>query len=151
LLGASELGIFGLFVGNEDKVPVERRGVMNRSQRVLVTLTLAACADAGPGTQPVIVEPVAPGNATTSLRGTVDVAAGTLTFESLVPGEVRPASIYGNQGVTVRLYNTPVTVAASPTPGKETYTANVGLQNWLAFPIGDEQAGATPRTRPGGE
>jgi hypothetical protein len=80
------------------------------------------------------------------LRGTVDVTAGTLTFEPMVtsldrPGEVRPAGIYGNQGVTVRLYNTPVTVAASATPGKKTYTATIGLQNLLAFPIGDEQGG----------
>ena len=105
-------------------------------------LTVAACADAGRGTRPLGDEPAAPRTATASLRGTVDVAAGTLTFESLgMPGEVRPASIYGNQGVTVRLYNTAVTVATSPTPGKKTYTANVGLRNLLAFPIGDEQTG----------
>lgn len=105
-------------------------------------LTVAACADAGRGTRPLGDEPAAPRTAIASLRGTVDVAAGTLTFESLgIAGEVRPASIYGNQGVTVRLYNTAVTVATSPTPGKKTYTANVGLRNLLAFPIGDEQTG----------
>ena len=119
---------------------------MKRARRVLVTLTVAACADAGRGTQPVVGEPPVPAFAPVGLRGTVDVTTGTLTFEPLGTGvgEVRAASIYGNQGVTVRLYNSPVVVAASPTPGMETYTANVGLQNRLAFPIGDEQAGATP-------
>jgi hypothetical protein len=81
------------------------------------------------------------------VRGIVDVNAGTLTFEELPsakPGLLRLAGIYGDQGVTVRLYNTPVTIAASSTPGKETYTANVGLRNLLAHSIGDEQAGASP-------
>jgi len=82
------------------------------------------------------------------LRGVVDVKAGTLTFGPLGgtvtsrgPRDVGPAAIYGDQGVTVRLYNSSVIVAPSSTAGKETYTANVGIQNLLAFPIGDEQAG----------
>lgn len=117
-----------------------------------MTLAVAACADAGRGTRPVVGEPPLPPFAPVGLRGTVDVTAGTLTFEPLVTartshgdlGGVEAAGIYGDQGVTVRLYNSPVVVAASSTPGKETYTANVGLRNLLAFPIGDEQAGATP-------
>jgi len=82
------------------------------------------------------------------LRGVVDVKAGTLTFGPLGgtvtsrgPRDVGPAAIYGDQGVTVRLYNSSVIDAPSSTAGKETYTANVGIQNLLAFPIGDEQAG----------
>jgi hypothetical protein len=37
-----------------------------------------------------------------------------------------------------------VTVTNPSSPGKKTFSANVGLQNLLAFPIGDEQAGPTP-------
>lgn len=119
---------------------------MKRAQRAFLVLTVAACADAGRGTQPIVGEPQTPAFAPVAMHGTVDGTAGTLTFEPLAAsldrrGEVHPASIYGNQGVTVRLYNSPVVVAASPTPGKETYTASVGLRNLLAFPIGDEQNG----------
>jgi hypothetical protein len=107
------------------------------------------CADGGEGTAPIPPEVSPPGEGIGGLRGTVDVAAGTLTFESLATtpasrhrsGTLRPAAIYGDQGITVRLYNSPVATAPSSTAGKETYTANVGLRNLLAFPIGDEQAG----------
>ncbi len=87
-----------------------------------------------------------------AVRGTVDLITGTLTFEPAMPesratalrGHRINATIYGDQNVTVRLYNTPVQVAPS-SPGKKTFTANVGLQNLLPHPIGDEQAGAIPR------
>lgn len=125
---------------------------MTRAQRLFAILALTACADGAPGTAPRADEPPAPAAVVTGLRATVDVAAGTLTFEPTATTRaswdsrsgIRPAGIYGDQGVTVRLYNSPVTVASSATPGKETYTAGVGLRNLLAFPIGDEQAGATP-------
>jgi hypothetical protein len=112
-----------------------------------MAVALCGCADAKRGTEPTAIEPRAPQTILGGVRGIVDVTTKTLTFEQLpsaTAGLVRLAGIYGDQGVTVRLYNTPVTVAASSTPGKETYTANVGLRNLLAFPIGDEQAGATP-------
>jgi hypothetical protein len=116
-----------------------------RSQLVVVTLAICGCADGARGTDPIAGEPSPPSTVAAGMRGVVDVAAGTLTFEPRArvnPALAPLASIYGDQGVTVRLYNSPVIVAASPTPGKETYTANVGVQNLLAFPIGDEQAGA---------
>jgi hypothetical protein len=53
-------------------------------------------------------------------------------------------AIYGDQGVTVRLYNSPVTITNPSSPGKKTFSAPVGLENLLSFPIGDEQAGAAP-------
>lgn len=122
---------------------------MTRAPLLLATLALSACADGGPGPAPGPYEPAVPPGVVGGLRGTVDGIAGTLIFEPLVSTHasrghldvVRPEGIYGDQGVTVRLYNSAVTIAPSSTPGKETYTANVGIQNLLAFPIGDEQAG----------
>lgn len=115
-----------------------------RNSLVLITIAIIGCADGSRGTTPIPEEPSPPPGAVAGLHGLVDVTAGTLTFEPSGPADldrVRLAGIYGDQGVTVRLYNSPVVVANSATPGKETYTANVGLQNLLAFPIGDEQAG----------
>jgi hypothetical protein len=125
---------------------------MTRRSVLLVMLAVCGCADGGDGTPPIATEPSRPAATMVGLHATVDVAAGTLTFESQPgaraslagPNGVRLAGIYGDQGVTVRLYNSPVTVAASPTPGKETYTANVGLRNLLNHAIGDEQAGLAP-------
>ena len=82
------------------------------------------------------------------MRGTVDVTAGTLSFEEQPAGaplsSASPdAQIYGNQGVTVRIYNSTVTTSA-PVAGKKTFTANVGVRNLLAYRIGDEQGAATP-------
>ena len=83
------------------------------------------------------------------LRGTVDVAAGTLTFDPLAaPGGSAPTpgvngAIYGNQGTTVRIYNSAVVVSA-PNLGKKTYSANVGVRNLLSYAIGDEQASLLP-------
>ena len=85
------------------------------------------------------------------MRGTVDLVAGTLTFESMSPaagrtagGSAVSAAIYGNQGVTVRIYNSAVVVSNSATPGKKLYTARVGVRNLQSFPIGDEQGGVAP-------
>jgi hypothetical protein len=108
-----------------------------------------ACTDspapASPVSPPIAGHP-APGLA--RLHGTVDVASGTLTFDepsagaSLSAGAPN-AQIYGNQGVTVRIYNSAV-VTSAPVAGKKTYTANVGVRNLLAFRIGDEQGAAVP-------
>lgn len=79
-----------------------------------------------------------------ALRGTVDVLAGTMTFEPAA-GTALPSTsairgqVYGDQGVTVRVRNTPVTTQTIG--GKRRYSAQVGLQNLLPHPIGDEQAG----------
>ena len=84
------------------------------------------------------------------LRGTVDVATGTLTFEPAtsssgpsLAGAMPNAAIYGNQGVTVRIYNSAV-VTSAPAAGKKTYTANVGVRNLFSYRIGDEQGAAAP-------
>ena len=110
----------------------------------------AACSD---GSRPGAVAPIVePGNhpitAVARLRGTLDVAAGTLSFDPVSADGTTPASgvsaaIYGDQGVTVRISNSPVVVSA-PVGGKKTYTANIVVKNLLAFRIGDEQGAATP-------
>ncbi len=125
---------------------------MKRSVRtgiVSMAALLVACDGASRPVAPVVGFPVEAATVA-SLRGTVDLVAGTLTFESVAPrpgslggSSAVSASIYGNQGVTVRIYNSPVTVAPS-TPGKKRYTANVGVRNLQAFPIGDEQGGVAP-------
>ena len=127
-----------------------------RCARIATMLSLAfvvsACADESRVTAPEIAPVMPPMLALAELRGTVNVAAGTLTFEEPIgarsamggAGNVSLA-IYGNQGVTVRLSNTPVTVAVSPTdPAKKTFTAQVGVRNLLTHAIGDEQGGALP-------
>ncbi len=97
------------------------------------------------------IESEAPAVTIAGLRGVVDVDAGTLTFDVVAPrgslgGRSSPisAAIYGDQGVTVRVYNSPVTEVNPSSPGKKTYSADVGLRNLLPHGIGDEQAAAAP-------
>lgn len=119
----------------------------------LVALSaLAACGDASPrAASPAPFAPsVHPPAPLTRLRATVDVAAGTLSFEppprtesaSLASGAPERA-IYGDQGVTIRIYNSAV-VTSAPVAGKKTYSANVGLQNLLGYRVGDEQRATAP-------
>ena len=89
--------------------------------------------------------------AVATLRGTVDLVAGTMTFDRVPSpsGALRgasgvSASVYGDQGITVRVYNSPVVVTNPSAPGKKRYTADVGIRNLQAFPIGDEQGGPAP-------
>ena len=80
-----------------------------------------------------------------ALRGEVDVLNGTMTFTPIdVPAGHRMAglnyALYGNQGTTVRLYNTPTgTTANSPIAGQSVDSAWVGIRNMLSYAIGDEQ------------
>jgi hypothetical protein len=126
----------------------------HRASKTLAALALfgglVACGDAS---SRVAISPVAPlgGHPITPvahLRGTLDVATGTLTFEpvstsgSSVAGGPS-AAIYGDQGLNVRIYNSAV-VTSAPVAGKKTYTANVGVRNLLGFRIGDEQNAAAP-------
>jgi hypothetical protein len=115
---------------------------------------LVGCVDGRIATGPELTPPAAPAAYSapmTTLRATVDLEAGTLTFTPLVAtnaGYSLPAgfsaSIYGNQGVTVRIYNSAVTVTNPSSPGKKTFSAPVGIRNLLPHPIGDEQATGTP-------
>jgi hypothetical protein len=82
------------------------------------------------------------------LRGTLDVATGTLSFDPVSAAGTSvaggpSAAIYGDQGKNVRIYNSAV-VTSAPVAGKKTYTANVGIKNLLGFRIGDEQNAAVP-------
>ena len=105
---------------------------------------LAACSDRVPSTAPENPPPIEP-PALARIIATVDAKSGTMTFDP-VPSARRSvrndisAAIYGDQGLTVRIYNTPVTV----TPvggGRKQYSGDVGIQNLLDHSIGDEQAG----------
>ena len=109
-----------------------------------------ACSDAPVGPSPVPI-PARPPVVAATLRGTVDLVSGTMTFDYPRPAHdvagaasvISPA-IYGNQGVTVRLYNSSVVVTNPSAPGKKRFTANVGVRNLLPHPIGDEQGGLIP-------
>jgi hypothetical protein len=118
-----------------------------RSSRLLCLSVLAlGCTDAG---APVAVaSPPQFSLPVTRLQGEVDLVAGTLTFDVVrstspgAAGAVRFAT-YGEQGITVRLYNTPVTRVAG-SGGFATYSADVGIRNLLPFPVGDEEGKAAP-------
>ena len=127
------------------------------SDRTLKTLAafallgaIAACSDARTPNavtplEPATAHPVTP---VAHLRGTLDVATGTLTFDPVSAsgasaGGGASAAIYGDQGVNVRIYNS-VVVTSAPVAGKKTYTANVGVRNLLGFRIGDEQNAVAP-------
>ncbi len=110
---------------------------------------VVACGDTG-SSSAALVPANHPAASGARLRGTVDVATGTLTFAP-VPASAGPstssggpnAQIYGNQGVDIRIYNSAVVISA-PTAGKKTYSANVGLRNLHTFRIGDEQGALAP-------
>jgi hypothetical protein len=94
-----------------------------------------------PGAPPIIAR----------IRGTADFVNGTLTFEPMAPASSASAGapgfsgqIYGVQGTTVRIYNSAVVTTNPSSPGKKTFSANVGVRNLLAFNIGDEQSAVAP-------
>jgi glucose/arabinose dehydrogenase len=108
----------------------------------LVYALVLACADSP--TAPKEERPPAVPEHVVLLRGEVDVERGTLTFSSVpIGGSGFNPVVYGNQGVTVRLYNTPVVVSQS-SPTTRAYEAQVGIRNLLPHVIGDEQAGTAP-------
>lgn len=115
------------------------------SLMAVAVVAIAACADRTETTAPVTSPPIETPANVTPLRGTVDVIAGTLHFDAVRSSDRSraggpSAAIYGDQGVTVRIYNSPVSVTPG-SPGKKQYTADVGVRNLLAHPIGDEQGG----------
>ena len=119
---------------------------------LIVALAVAGCADLAappsrpsPGPPPRLAEA---GSVLVELRGTADLENGTLTFEPAIAARVVAAPpglgtrIYGQQNVNVRLYSSRVVVDSLTIP--KTFTADIGLQNLLADPIGDEQRAAAP-------
>lgn len=138
------------------RVAETRTAMINRSaitMLIVLAATTAACADDQHVTAPVVQPsaPTAPSLEIGELRATVDVVAGTMTFEPIAQhgafagAGIISTAIYGNQGVTVRIYNSPVVSAVSATnPAKKTFSASVGIRNLLPYPIGDEQSDASP-------
>jgi hypothetical protein len=128
---------------------VADRGAKTLAASALLA-ALFACSDARTPMVAPLFAPAAshPLTSVAHLRGTLDVATGTLTFDPVsasgTPVAGGPsAAIYGDQGVNVRIYNSAVVTGAS-LAGKKTYTANVGVRNLLGFRIGDEQNAAAP-------
>lgn len=94
---------------------------------------------------PGVINPPGDMHIVGALRGEVDVLKGTMSFTPIdVPVGHRVAglsyALYGNQGTTVRLYNTPTgTTVNSPVAGQSVDSAWVGIRNMLSHAIGDEQ------------
>lgn len=108
----------------------------------LASFCVMGCADA-PTAQKTEMPPLTPPRVM-ALRGEVDFDRGTLTFSPApIGGSLISAAIYGDQDVTLQLYNTPV-VITQPTPTTGRFEAQVGVRNLLSHPIGDEQAGPSP-------
>src|SRR5690349_16761137 len=123
------------------RVAASRNALMNRAARVMTVVVAAsltaACSDDHRITAPVVLptSPVTSSLEIGELRATVDVVAGTMTFEPIAQAgafagaRVISTAIYGNQNVTVRIYNSPVVAAISATnPAKKTFSANVGIR-----------------------
>lgn len=108
----------------------------------IAALILLGCAEPAMVTEHVSTSPVGTGQAGVVLRATVDGITGTMRFESLTGSDVRLNGIYGHQGVTVQLFNSPVRI--DTLLGRKTFSADVGVRNLLPFPVGDEQAGPIP-------
>ena len=136
------------------RVAVESSLRAERGKRAIallsIALMLAACSDERHVTAPVVRPIETPAFELGEMRATVDAEAGTMTFEPIAQrgfegAGIISAAIYGNQGVTVRIYNSPVVSAVDPAnPAKKTFTANVGIRNLLSYPVGDEQASDAP-------
>jgi hypothetical protein len=132
----------------ESSFRTERR---RRALALLPTvLIIAACSDEHRVTAPIQRPIETPMLEIGEMRATVDAEAGTMTFEPIIHRGLQgagiiSAAIYGNQGVTVRIYNSPVVSAIDPAnPARKTFTASVGIRNLLTYPIGDEQASDAP-------
>ncbi len=122
------------------------RGALRRPAALALLCAAAACSDRRQPAPSPLQPPSHPLTTVAHLRGTLDVASGTLTFDPVdgaATGNGVSATIYGDQGVNVVIYNSPV-VTSAPVAGKKTYSANVGIQNLLAYRIGDEQRAAAP-------
>ena len=116
--------------------------VARRAALALVCSVALACVDA-PTARETEEVPAIP-QRVIALRGEVDADRGTMTFRPVPVGgsSISPA-IYGDQGVTAQLYNTPV-VVTQPSPTVRRFEAQVGVRNLLSHVVGDEQSGAAP-------
>ena len=123
------------------------RGAVRAGAAVMLMLGAVACSDRADVSAPEVpVLSAAPPGVLGVVDGEVD-ANGKVTFTPAgVPGvRLAPgvnASVYGTQGVDVLLYATPTVIT---TAGRNTtWTFNVGIQNYLPYPIGANQGGLAP-------
>jgi hypothetical protein len=106
-------------------------------------MTLMGCAELPTsGSEPFI--PVASVPALGVLRGTVDLDRAMLEFAPIVPPSAPGFSpaIYGDQNVSVRLYNSRVVLDSTTSTWR--WTASVGIRNMRSHFIGDEETVAAP-------
>jgi hypothetical protein len=102
------------------------------------------CVEPPTGSSAPVAVPVGPTTNAVALRGTVDLDRGTLEFAPVLSGGLPGFSpaIYGDQNVTVRLYNSPVVLDSSTATWR--WTANVGIRNMRPHFVGDEETSAAP-------
>lgn len=128
-------------------VLVRRSGVLGWSTLACVLVSVLACGEqsstTGVGAPPA--PPSGGARIVAAVEGTVD-ATGHVTFAPMAPPTARgvSAQIYGAQNVNVRLYNTPVVVDSTTTPGSKSWSFDVGVRNLLAYPIGSNQGSSAP-------
>ena len=118
------------------------RATLPLGMAVLMTGVMG-CTDAPTAAPPPVI-PVGSVPALATLRGTVDLDRGTMEFSVVAPGALAgfAPSIYGDQNVNVRLYNSPV--ALDSTTSTWRWTANVGVRNLRPHAIGDEETTPVP-------
>lgn len=121
-----------------------RSGLFASSIAVLLSVLGTGCSESLPTSAAAPAEQPAPAPNTPvmGLQGYVDLVRGTMTIGSSTPDGVSQSAIYGDQNITVRLYNSGVT--RTMVGSKARYSAAVGIRNLRSHPIGDEQGGAAP-------
>ena len=107
-------------------------------------MIVMGCAEPPTGGSAPVAVPAGPITNVVVLRGTVDLDRGTMEFAPVVPSGLPGFSpaIYGDQNVTVRLYNSPVVLDSSTATWR--WTATVGIRNLRPHFIGDEETSAAP-------
>lgn len=122
-------------------------GAVRAGAGVMLMLGAVACSDRADVSAPEVpVLSAAQPGVLGMVDGEVD-ANGKVTFTPAgVPGaRLAPgvnASVYGTQGVNVLLYATPTVITTAGR--KTTWTFNVGIENYLSYPIGANQGGLAP-------
>lgn len=118
--------------------------ILRRSLNAALLAITGACSDGASIPSDAPTPPIIAAPASIEMRVTVDAVTGEMCFEPVGGGPAAgvSAQIYGDQNVTIRLFNSIPTVTT--TALLKTITANVAIQNLLPYPIGDEQGSSAP-------
>jgi hypothetical protein len=126
-----------------------RRAARNIALAACVSIGAAGCGDGSRGITAVVPPPPLGGvpSGAHLIRGEID-DTGAVTFTSLddgASGAFAPGidpSVYGRQGVDVRIYAKPATFVTNS--GTKTWTMQLGVRNLEPYPIGSVQGGSAP-------